>query len=82
MTFKKPKSRKTREVRKRNPSGKTTVRYVRIRTGKAKCAECGAELHGISMKIKAKSKRKSNRLYGGNLCSACSRKKIIEKIKA
>jgi large subunit ribosomal protein L34e len=51
-------------------------------SGKARCAICGAELHGIPRKRRlAKSKRSIRRPWGGYLCSRCSRKALKERIK-
>lgn len=81
------KSRRYRRVFKRPPSGKTKLHYVSRKPGNAKCALCGDVLKGIprgtanQMKGLSRSKKRSQRPYGGNLCSRCTRKKIIEMVR-
>lgn len=83
----KKKSRTLRRVSTKLPGGKTVIHYKPRKPGKAKCAECGAELKGVprelssKMKNMPKTKKRPSRPYGGNLCSKCMRKKILEKAK-
>ncbi|MCK4247194.1 MAG: 50S ribosomal protein L34e [Methanomicrobia archaeon] len=71
----------------RTPGGKTVLRFKKKKHSKHKCAECGAELHGVPRKtpneIKKlnKSKRIPTRPYAGYLCSSCMRKLIKEKVR-
>jgi len=87
MVSGKYKSRSKRRVYVKTPGGKTKLSYRKRNISKLYCGSCGKELHGIPRKIKSKfknlpkTKKRPERPYGGNLCSACSRKKIIENIK-
>jgi len=82
------KSRTLRRVFVRTPGAKNTLTYRKRAPSKAKCADCGAVLAGVIrarphvMKKTSKSSKKPTRPYGGNLCSKCSRKKIIEKARS
>jgi len=81
----KRKSRSLRKVFVKTPGGKTVVHYKKRKPQAPKCS-CGAKLMGvpkdIPVKVKrlAKSEKKPERPYGGNLCSKCMRKKIKEKL--
>ena len=80
------RSRKRRIVKTKTPTGVAVHRKKRKPSAK-KCAECGKALHGIprlitsKFKNLSKSKKRPERAYGGVLCSSCSRKKIIEKVR-
>ncbi len=65
---------------------RTITRVVRATPKIAKCAICKKPLHGIPRNVKKlpKSKKRVSRIYGGYLCSKCSRelikRKTIEKL--
>ena len=69
------------------PGGRTVVHFKKKKPGKAKCGSCGKILAGVprerphKMKKMAKTKKRPERPYGGNLCSACMRKKIVEGVR-
>jgi large subunit ribosomal protein L34e len=77
------KSRTYRRLSKRLPSGKTVLRYEKRAPGQRLCAICKSELKGIprvrpvEMQNLPKSMKTVERRYGGNLCSKCSRLKIV-----
>jgi large subunit ribosomal protein L34e len=79
--------RKAKKIKKRTPSGRSVMRRGRRKPSPAKCAGCGARLHGMpslrptALKKLPKSKRRPNRPYGGNLCSRCMRELFKGKIK-
>ena len=82
------KSRKRfRLVYVKTPGGKTVVHYKKRKPGKAHCAECGAVLSGVArekiykMKRMGKTKKRPERPFGGQLCSKCMRKRIIEEAR-
>ena len=81
----KARSKKLKYVK--TPGGRTVVHYKKKKPGKAKCAGCGKQLAGTlhlaasKMKNLSKTKKKPTRPYGGYLCSACMRKKIISKAR-
>lgn len=87
MVSGKHKSRSMRRVFRRTPGGDTVKVYKKRKPSKAKCAGCGKVLIGVprerpyKMQNMPKTAKRPERPYGGVLCSACSRKKIIEKIK-
>ena len=84
----KQKSRTLRRVFKKTPGGRTTTAYVKRKPKKLRCSGCGAELMGIKrlrpykLANTAKTKRRPERPYGGVLCSRCTRKKIIDGVRA
>lgn len=79
--------RKAKKIKKRTPSGRTVIRRGKKRPAQARCATCGAKLHGMprlkpsKLKKLPKSKRVPNRPYGGYLCSRCMRELFKEKIE-
>jgi len=81
------KSRSLRRVFVKTPGGRTVLHYRKRKPKNPKCRSCGAVLKGVprerpyKMKKMTKSKKRPSRIYGGNLCSRCVRKKIIEKAR-
>jgi large subunit ribosomal protein L34e len=82
------RSRSLRRLQIRTPGGKTVVHYVERKPGKAQCSKCGNLLKGVPRKRNiemhnlAKTKKRPERPYGGNLCSKCMRDLVIEKARA
>lgn len=80
----KTKSRTFRRKKIRTPGGRLVTHYDKRIHAKKKCANCKKELHGIPRALPykyrsmPKSKKTIQRLYGGYLCSNCSREKIKE----
>lgn len=80
-------ARKAKKIKKRTPSGRSVMRRGRRKPSAARCARCGAKLHGMprlrpsALKKLPKSKRRPNRPYGGNLCTRCMRELFKGKIK-
>ncbi len=68
-----------KKIKKRTPSGRSIIRKRKRKPSAAKCANCGALLHGMprlkpsKLKKLPKSKRRPNRPYGGYLCTRCMR---------
>ncbi len=62
---------------------KTKKVYKNRKNSVAHCGLCGAKLHGIprvrSSKL-SKTERRPERPYGGQFCSKCSRKTIVERV--
>jgi len=87
MVSGKHKSRSMRKVFTRIPSGKAKVSYKKRKPSAAKCATCGKVLSGtprerpFRMKKMPKTAKRPQRPFGGVLCSACTRKKIIAKAR-
>jgi large subunit ribosomal protein L34e len=63
------------------------MQYKRRKPDKAICAECGKILAGVPRELPSKmrnlpkTKKRPERPYGGVLCSACTRRKIIAKAR-
>lgn len=77
------KNRTFKRVRVSLPGGGSKIQYRRARNGAPQCADCGGVLKGTArgspsqiMKL-SKSERRPDRLFGGVLCSACSKERII-----
>lgn len=74
-----------RQVKVITPGNRNVTHYKPRKPKAVKCAECGKNLSGtlrlIASKLKniAKSKKTPSRKFGGNLCSQCSRRKIINE---
>lgn len=80
------RSRSLRRVYKKVPGGRTVIHYEKRKPGKAKCGSCGAVLSGVprerpyKMRNMAKTLKRPERPYGGNLCTKCTR--VLMKAKA
>ncbi|MBS3111705.1 50S ribosomal protein L34e [Candidatus Woesearchaeota archaeon] len=79
------RSRTKRRVYVKTPGGKNVIHYRDRKTSAPKCGGCREILKGI-IRVKAtlmknvnKTSKTVSRPYGGNLCSKCMRKRIIEK---
>jgi len=76
------KSRTFKRIKKTLPSGTRTIHYRKPKPEHAKCAKCKAVLKGIARELPKKmknlpvSKKRNERPFGGNLCSACMRSVI------
>ena len=79
------RSRSLRRVFVKTAS-RVLTRYRKRKPSKAKCPDCGRPLSGTvnlrasKLKTIPKSKKSPSRKYG-NLCSQCSRKKLIQKAR-
>ena len=73
-----------RAVKVKTPGGKVVTHYRKRNPPTAKCGKCKKPLQGlprlraIVLKRTPKSYKTVTRKYGGNLCSKCSRKSILE----
>ena len=80
------KSRKYRKIYKKTPGGRTAIHYMQRKAGMVGCAKCGSTIKGIKNVFASregalpKSDKRINRIFGGSLCSRCSR--IILKARA
>lgn len=54
------------------PGGNNKLRFTREEKGAPHCPSCGQQLPGVATEGTASQKR-TNRPYGGQLCSACMR---------
>jgi large subunit ribosomal protein L34e len=63
------------------------MHYKKRKPDKAICAECGKVLAGVpralpsKMRDLPKTKKRPERPYGGVLCAACTRRRIIAKAR-
>ncbi len=80
------KSTSLRKVFVRAPSG-VRVHYRRGRQQKPKCRLCNDFLkgvpHGTNAQIRkhSKTEKRPSRMFGGNLCSKCMRKTLVERAR-
>ncbi len=73
-------------VKKTTPGGKRVAHFRRKGVAKAHCADCGAVLPGVptgkdaQIAKLAKTEKRPERSFAGNLCSKCARKKIRKSL--
>ena len=78
-------TRSLRRVKVRTPGSRLVTHYEKRKPSIAKCANCKNPLKGIPRGLSSEirnlplSQKTVSRPYGGNLCSPCSREKIISK---
>jgi len=78
------RSRTLRRVYKRVTKGVRLI-YKKRKPEKAHCADCSAVLMGVpnerpyKIRNMTKSQKRPERMFGGVLCSKCSRKEIIKR---
>ena len=82
------RTRSWRRVIRRLPGGRVTIHYEKRRPSKARCAICGAELHGVpalrpyQLSKLAKTEKRPERPYGGYICPRCLARSLREAIRA
>ena len=82
------RSKSLRKVKVKTPGGDTVTHYRKRKPSKAHCGNCGRVLSGVArarqteLKNMAKTKKRPERPYGGNLCSKCMRSLIVEKARS
>ncbi len=87
MPYGSQKSGTLRKVFKKTPGGVVKIHYKKRKPKVHKCAECGIELKGIprlrptEMRNLAKSKKRPQRPYGGYLCSACTKRRLVQETR-
>ena len=90
MTQHNPKmrSRTVRRVYVKLPGNRVTMHYRPQKPKQAPCSKCGKALHGIPRllpivaKHTAKTKKRPERPFAGQLCTECMRKVFREKAGA
>jgi len=76
-----------KKVKRRVPGGRISTHLRKENPKIVKCAVCKKPLHGIprlipsKLKKLSKSKKKVFRIYGGYLCSGCSRELLRKKVR-
>jgi len=87
MTVPHHRSRTFRRVFKRTPSGKNVLHHRRRKDARPQCADCKGFLAGVPRGPKNKvhkiprSARRPERPFGGKLCSACTRRVLIARVR-
>ncbi len=78
-----PHQRRMKRKKVRTPGGRVKEVYLKPKTGKHVCALCGKQLHGVphgkrpsEVRKLSKTERRPERIFGGVLCSECTRKVI------
>jgi len=80
-------TRSLRRVQVKTPGARTAVHFIKRKPSMARCGNCHVELKGIPRALPSEfknlpySQKTVARPYGGNLCSKCSREKIIERYR-
>lgn len=88
MVSGKQKSRSKRRIYRRTPGGRIALHYVKRRPSRAVCGNCGGTLAGVPavrgtvMRKLAKSSKRPERMFGGNLCASCSKRAIISRSRS
>ena len=78
------RSRSYRKLKVRTPGGALKDRYERRRPSQAVCSRCRKPLGGVprARPVKvgraAKSRRRPERAFGGNLCPGCLKTRVKE----
>jgi large subunit ribosomal protein L34e len=81
------KSKTLRKVFRKAPGGRVVTHYKKKKPKKAHCAKCGLDLKGVprerpnKMKGLSKTEKRPQRPFGGVLCSACTRKELINRAR-
>jgi len=81
------RSRSLRRVTRRTPGGRTKTHHKKRNPKIAHCGNCRGILNAVPrarpyiMRRLAKTKKRPERPYGGNLCSSCMRKVFIAQAR-
>ena len=81
------RSRSFKRKKIKTPGGELRTHYRKEKPSPAVCANCKKPLHGVPRERPidlgqfSRSKRRPERPYGGNLCSACTRQRIKAKVR-
>ena len=76
------RSRSFRKMKLNTPGGRVVMHYLKRKNSQAKCGDCGKALAGTPIKLTSdikkipKTKKRPERLYGGNLCHKCTKQRI------
>lgn len=77
------KNRTFKRVRVTVPGGRRKIQYRRANKSPPQCADCGRTLKGTArgtpsqIQKMSKTERRPERPFGGVLCSACTKERII-----
>ncbi len=81
------RSRTFRRIKVKTPGARVTVHYRRRKPDFAECGGCGVRLNAVprgypsELKNMPKTAKRPERPFGGVLCSACMRSKIIDSAR-
>ena len=84
---KRARSRKMRKIFVKLPGNKVTLHYKKRKPGHVRCANCKIELKGTLrerpavMRNLPKTYKRPSRIYGGYLCSNCTRQLLKSKFR-
>ena len=82
-----PALRSAKKKYVRTPGARTVLRTTAKKAGRSRCAETGAVLHGtisgprVQSRRMAKSRRRPNRIYGGNISPVVLKRKIRAQVR-
>jgi len=71
----------------KTPGGRLSLHVMKKKVGKARCAVCGAELHGVptlpyaKFRNLSKTEKRPERPFGGVLCPECLRRAIVRAVR-
>jgi len=88
MPARRHRSRTYKKKQVRTPGGRVARHYKEKRKGGAVCALCGRPLGGVPrisggrIGSLPRSSRMPNRPFAGYFCVACSRRFLLEKVRA
>ena len=81
------RSRTFRRGYVKSPSGTNKILYKRRKPKAPHCANCGKILHGIPIELPYKmrnfsrSQKRPERIFGGTLCAACTKRELINRVR-
>jgi large subunit ribosomal protein L34e len=84
----KHRSGRFRKVQRKTPGSRNVQHYEERKSKLPRCASCGVTLKGIPRlsaskgRHLGKTKKRPERPFGGMLCSACARRRLIQKARA
>ena len=73
-------------MKKNTPGGRVVMHYPKRKSSRARCGDCGKALAGTPSGMDSdirkvpKTKKRPERLYGGNLCHSCTRQRIKDSL--
>ena len=81
------KSGRLRKIFVKAPGGKTNIQYKQRKPSKAKCGACGKVLAGVPRELPAKmanmpkTAKRPERIFGGVLCSQCTKELLKNRAR-
>ncbi|MBI4016539.1 MAG: 50S ribosomal protein L34e [Candidatus Aenigmarchaeota archaeon] len=81
------RSRTFRRVFVKTPGGQVVLHYKKRKPAQAQCAKCSSLLSGVprvrarELQHMAKTAKRPQRPFGGQLCSSCMRQVIVDSVR-